>query len=107
MDDEAKDKIEDLENEILQIANQRLIIGEYKSFYCIINRRYNFNNIDFTSEKDKAETLSYIKQRLSKWENELLIGNYRNYLERYELIGRIRELKSLIYKLEEGKSESF
>lgn len=81
MDDEAKDKIEDLENEIL--------------------------HIDFTSEKDKTETLSYIKQRLSKWENELLIENYRNYLERYELIGRIRELKSLIYKLDEGKSESF
>ena len=78
----------------------------------MINRRYNFNNIDFTSEKDKAETslyinISYIKQRLSKWENELLIGNYRNYLERYERIGRINELKSLIYKLEEGKSESF
>lgn len=67
---------------------------------------------DFASEKDKAETslyinISYIKQRLSKWENELFIGNYRNYLERYELIGKIIELKSLIYKLEEEKSESF
>lgn len=102
----------ELRKECYECLNRNRCIGEYKSFYCMINRRYNFNNIDFTSEKDKAETslyinISYIKQRLSKWENELLIGNYRNYLERYELIGRIRELKSLIYKLEEGKSESF
>ena len=102
----------ELRKECYECLNRNRCIGEYKSFYCMINRRYNFNNIDFTSEKDKAETslyinISYIKQRLSKWENELLIGNYRNYLERYELIGRINELKSLIYKLEEGKSESF
>ena len=102
----------ELRKECYECLNRNRCIGEYKSFYCMVNRRYNFNNIDFTSEKDKAETslyinISYIKQRLSKWENELLIGNYRNYLERYELIGRIRELKSLIYKLEEGKSESF
>ena len=102
----------ELRKECYECLNRNRCIGEYKSFYYMINRRYNFNNINFTSEKDKAESslyinISYIKQRLSKWENELLIGNYRNYLERYELIGRINELKSLIYKLEEGKSESF
>lgn len=102
----------ELRKECYRCLNKNNCIGDYGSIYCMINRRYNFNNIDFASGKDKTETssyinISYIKQRLSKWENELLIGKYRNYLERAEIIGRINELKSLIYKFEEEKSESF
>lgn len=103
----------ELRKECYECLNRDRCIGEYKSFYCMTNRKYNFNkHIDFSNGKDKTITSTYInvlyiKQRLAELENELLIGNYRNYLERYELIGRIRELKSLIYKFEEGKSESF
>ena len=102
----------ELRKECYKCLNRNSCIGDYGSIYCMINRRYNFNNIDFASEKDKTETslyinITYIKQRLSKWENELLIGKYRSYLERAEIKGRINELKSLIYKFEEGKSESF
>ncbi len=86
--------------------------GRLASFVDLILQENTMLKNDFTSEKDKTETssyinISYIKQRLSKWENELLIGKYRSYLERAEIIGRINELKSLIYKFEEGSSESF
>lgn len=103
----------ELRKECYKCLNSNSCIGDYGSIYCMVNRKYIFNKgIDFSKEKDRTINsryinISVIKQRIAELENELLIGNYRNYLERYELIGRIRELKSLIYKFEEGKSESF
>ena len=95
-----------------KVIVEGILHGRLASFVDLILKENIILKNDFVSEKDKTETssyinISYIKQRLSKWENELLIGKYRNYLERAEIIGRINELKSLIYKFEEGKSESF
>ena len=44
MDEEEKDKTEELEFEILQIANQRLTIGEYKKIKQIIDLERRFKN---------------------------------------------------------------
>lgn len=103
----------ELRKECYECLNKNNCIGEYRSLFCTLNRKYNFNNhIDFSNGEDKTINSTYInilyvKQRLAELEYKLITDNYRNYLERYELIGRIRELKSLIYKFEEGKSESF
>ena len=99
----------ELRKECYECLNKNNCIGEYRSLFCTLNRKYNFNNhINFSNEEDKSINSSYInilyiKQRLAELENELLTGKYRNYLERVEIIGRINELKSLIYKFEEGK----
>ena len=98
-------KIED------KIIVEGILHGRLAGFVDLILKENIMLKNDFVSEKDKTKTssyinISYIKQRLSKLENELLIGKYRSYLERAEIIGRINELKSLIYKFEEGKSES-
>ena len=95
-----------------KVIVEEILHGRLAGFVDLILKENIMLKNDFASKKDKTETISYInisyiKQRLSKWENELLVGKYRNYLERAEIIGRINELKSLIYRFEEGKSESF
>ena len=95
-----------------KVIVEGILHGRLASFVDLILKENIMLKNDFASEKDKTETSSYInilyiKQRLAELEYKLVTENYRNYLERYELIGRIRELKSLIYKFEEGKSESF
>lgn len=44
MDEGVQDKTEELEFEILQIANQRLTIGEYKKIKQIIDLERSFKN---------------------------------------------------------------
>ena len=45
----------ELRKECYECLNRNRCIGEYKSFYCMINRRYNFNNIDLQVKKIKQK----------------------------------------------------
>lgn len=98
----------ELRKECYECLNRNKCIGEYKSFYCMINRKYNFDYMDFSNGEDKTINstyinILYIKQRLAELEYKLIAENYGSYLERVEIIGGIKELKSLIYKSEEEK----
>lgn len=99
----------ELRKECYECLNKNNCIGEYRSIFCTSNRKYNFNDhVDFSNRGDKTTTstyinILYIKQRLAELEYELVVKKYRNYAERYELMGRIRELKNLIDKFEEEK----
>lgn len=63
MDEEEKDKTEELEFEILQIANQKLTIGEYKKIEQIINLERRFKN----ELKRERERIKASREREDKY----------------------------------------
>lgn len=91
----------ELREECRQCVNNQNCIGEYRSIYCSLNRKYDFKNIDFGSEGDKTSKTIIIgrdilENRTKNLKHKLLTQQYENYKERYEIRGQIQAYEAIL-----------
>ena len=89
----------ELRKECYKCSNNSKCIADYGSIYCIFNRRYDFNNIDYEQEEDKtiiSLDVDALKKRINNLKNKLLVQDYENYKERYEIKGMIKAYEAIL-----------
>lgn len=71
----------ELREECYKCLNNSRCIGEYRSMYCLLNRRYDFRNIDYAEEKDITATNSFINMLAIENKIDKLEKQYKEALE--------------------------
>ena len=96
-----EDKMSELRRECYGCLNRNGCIGEYRSIYCMLSRKYDFNNIDYGREKDKTSNSMILspvvlENRINNLEYKLSKKQYKDYKEKYKILGEIKAYKSIL-----------
>lgn len=91
----------ELRRECEKCTNNQRCIADYGSIFCMLNRKYEFNNIDYGREKDKTSNSIILnpvvlENRINNLEYKIENRQYKDYKERYEISGKIKAYKSIL-----------
>lgn len=84
--------------ECYNCINNSKCCADYKSIYCTIYRKYNFNNIDYGKGKDKCVIsidVNVLKSRIDNLNNKLLSKSLDSK-ERFEINGMIKAYEAIL-----------
>lgn len=91
----------ELREECRQCVNNQKCIGRYESIHCMINRKYDFKNIDYGSGKDKTSKTIIIEceileNKIKNLKHKLLTQQYENYKEKFKIEGMIQAYEAIL-----------
>ena len=90
-----------LRRECEKCTNNQRCIADYGSIFCMLNRKYEFNNVDFAEGEDKTTNSiilesAWLERRIEQLEYKLSNRQYKDYKERYEISGKIKAYKTIL-----------
>lgn len=86
----------ELRRECEKCTNNQRCIADYGSIFCMLNRKYEFNNVDYGREKDIILNPVVLENRINNLEHKIKNRQYEDYKEKYKILGEIKAYKSIL-----------